>query len=107
MKKLLAMALIGVLSASAAWAEDMQVGIKDHAFTPAELTISTGTKVTWTNHDQDPHTVVQRGAPSGFHSSALDTNDSYSYTFTTPGTYTYFCTLHPAMVGKITVTAGK
>jgi len=90
-----------------AYAEDSQIRIKDHVFTPSTLTISAGTKVTWTNHDQDPHTVVERGIQNPFHSSALDTNDSYSYTFTTPGTYSYFCTLHPMMVGKIIVTTGK
>ena len=108
MKKILyALATCTMMLSASAYAEDTTIGIKEHAFTPATLTVSAGTKVTWTNHDQDPHAVAERGTPMHFHSSALDTNDSYSYTFAAPGTYRYFCTLHPNMVGKIVVTAGK
>ncbi len=82
-------------------ANDQQIGIKDHIFTPSDITITAGTKVTWINHDADPHTVVEEN--NKFHSAALDTNDNYSYTFTTPGTYKYFCTLHPTMLGSVTV----
>jgi len=107
MKTMYALAICTLMLSAPAYAEDSQISIKDHLFTPSTLTISTGTKVTWTNHDQDPHTVVGRSTQQPFHSSALDTNDTYSYTFTEPGTYQYFCTLHPMMVGKIIVTAGK
>jgi plastocyanin len=86
---------------SSAWAQDPKIAIKDHLFVPASITIAAGTKVTWVNKDADPHTVVDQN--NAFHSSALDTNDSYSHTFTAPGTYTYFCTLHPTMIGTIVV----
>lgn len=84
------------------WAEDSKkIEIKDHRYLPDKLTVAAGTKVTWINHDQDPHTVAENNKI--FHSSALDTNDSYAYTFTTPGTYKYFCTLHPTMLGTVIV----
>jgi plastocyanin len=107
MKTIHALAICTLMLSAPAYAEDSQISIKDHLFTPSTLTISAGTKVTWTNHDQDPHTVVESGAPKPFHSSALDTNDTFSYTFTEPGTYKYFCTLHPTMAGKVVVTAVK
>jgi plastocyanin len=60
-----------------------------------------GATVTWVNHDDDAHTVVSTTAL--FRSPGLDTDDSYSYRFTAPGTYQYFCTLHPLMVGTVIV----
>jgi len=107
MRTLRAFAICTLLLSAPAYAEDSQVSIKDHLFTPSVLTINAGTKVTWTNHDQDPHTVVESGTPKPFHSSALDTNDTFSYTFTEPGTYKYFCTLHPTMAGKVVVMPAK
>jgi plastocyanin len=66
--------------------------------------VTVGTKVTWTNHDSTPHTVTS--ADKRFDSSSgLDTNDQYSYVFDKPGTYEYFCSLHPMMVGKVVVSA--
>jgi plastocyanin len=82
-------------------AEASVVEIHDMHFNPVTLTIAAGTKVTWVNEDQTPHTVTDKGRV--FHSAALDTKDSFSYTFATPGEFTYFCTLHPMMVGKIIV----
>ncbi len=78
------------------------VTIDNFTFTPASLTVKAGTTVTWTNKDDIPHGI---GATNnGFkRSPALDTDDSYSFTFTTPGTYQYFCYLHPKMVGTIVV----
>ena len=84
---------------------DQEVVIVNYAFSPVSVTIPVGGKVTWVNHDQVPHTVVEKDKK--FHSSALDTDDSYSFTFNTPGVYQYFCTLHPTMTGTITVTPGK
>lgn len=81
-----------------------QVAIKDYMFEPMALTVAAGTKVTWVNHDDIPHTIVQSAVNKDFRSGALDTNDSYNFTFTKPGTYKYFCTLHPQMVGTIVVT---
>ena len=77
------------------------VRIKDHAFLPSTLTVSVGTTVTWTNEDETPHQVAQTGG--GFKSAALDTDDRYTYKFNKPGTYDYFCPLHPQMRGTIIV----
>jgi len=77
------------------------VQIKAHGYVPDTLTVAPGTKVTWTNTDDDSHTVVD--SKKAFRSSALDTDDTYSFTFNTPGEYDYFCSLHPYMVGKIIV----
>src|SRR6516225_9303950 len=79
------------------------VSIDNFTFTPQTLTVK-GTTVTWTNRDDIPHTVVS--ASNAFKKSgALDTDDSYSFTFTRPGTYQYFCYIHPRMVGSIVVEA--
>jgi plastocyanin len=78
------------------------IAIKDFAFEPATLTVTAGSKVTWTNRDEEPHLIVS--ADGQFHKSqALDTDDSYAAVFAKPGTYTYFCSIHPHMVGKIIV----
>jgi plastocyanin len=77
------------------------VVIHNFHFVPETLTVAAGTTVTWTNTDPDPHSVTDRGR--AFHSAALDTKDTFSYTFTKPGAFTYFCTFHPMMVGKIIV----
>ena len=78
------------------------VTIDNFSFTPASLTVKAGTTVTWTNKDDIPHGI---GATNNAFkkSAALDTDESYSFTFATPGTYQYFCYLHPKMVGTIVV----
>jgi len=101
MKKYLMFVLGLALISTSAWADEQKIDIKNHVFLPENATVAVGTKVTWINHDQDPHTVVERSRK--FNSGAMDTNDSFSFTFTDPGTYKYFCTLHPAMVGTVTV----
>ena len=90
------------LSARAATGATSTVTIDNFTFAPAELTIPANTTVTWINRDDIPHSVVQKDKM--FRSKALDTDDSFSFTFTTPGTFSYFCSLHPHMVGKIIVT---
>jgi plastocyanin len=77
------------------------ITIDNFTFTPKELTIAVGTTVKWVNHDDIPHTVVEK--KTTFRSKALDTDDSYSFTFATAGTFDYFCGLHPHMVGKVIV----
>ena len=77
------------------------VQIRNFAFVPAVVTVKAGTTVTWTNADEDPHTVTATG--KAFHSVALDTGGKYSFTFTRPGEFAYFCSLHPHMMGKIVV----
>jgi plastocyanin len=78
-----------------------EVKIDNFSFTPAQLTIAAGTTVTWTNQDDVPHTVV--GTGGAFKSKALDTDDKFSFTFDKPGTYAYFCGVHPMMTGKVIV----
>jgi plastocyanin len=77
------------------------VVIHNFHFMPEALTVTAGTTVTWTNADSDVHTVTDKGR--AFHSGALDSKDTFSYTFTKPGAFTYSCTFHPMMVGKIVV----
>ncbi len=86
---------------AAAPARAQAVQIHNFAFAPAVLTVAPGTTVTWTNADEDPHTVTATG--KAFHSAALDTGGHYSFTFTRPGDYAYFCSLHPHMIGRIVV----
>ncbi|HUC48835.1 MAG TPA: cupredoxin family copper-binding protein [Xanthobacteraceae bacterium] len=82
------------------------VSIDNFTFTPASLTVKAGTTVTWTNKDDIPHGIA--AANNEFKKSrALDTDDSFSFTFTTPGTYKYFCYIHPHMVGTIVVEAAS
>jgi plastocyanin len=84
---------------SARCAESM-VTIDNFTFAPTKLTVKVGDTVTWKNHDDIPHTIVSAGK---FRSKTLDTDDSYSFTFTASGDYTYFCSLHPHMTGTIKV----
>jgi plastocyanin len=77
------------------------VTIDHFTFTPPELTVAVGTTVKWVNHDDIPHLVVNKD--KAFRSKALDTDDSFSYTFASAGTFDYFCALHPQMVGKVIV----
>jgi plastocyanin len=77
------------------------VRIDNFTFTPPTLVVAPGTTVTWTNADDDAHTVVEKDRK--FKSGALDTDDTFTQTFTAPGEYEYFCSLHPRMVGKIVV----
>ncbi len=79
------------------------VTIDNFTFNPQRLTVTAGATVTWTNKDDIPHVVA--AASALFRSKALDTDDSYSFTFTAPGTYPYFCSLHPHMTGTIVVEA--
>jgi len=78
-----------------------KVVVKDFKFMPTPLTVKAGSTVTWTNQDDDVHTVVSD--TGAFKSGAMDTNDSYSFKFDEPGTYHFTCSLHPRMVGTIVV----
>ena len=79
------------------------ITIDNFAFAPQTITVAAGTTVTWTNHDDEPHTVTSADNPRLFKSSALDSDDSFSFTFATPGTFKYFCSIHPQMVGTVVV----
>ena len=87
----------------AAHAADATVHIDNFSFGPAELTVAPGTTVTWTNRDDIPHTVVGAASPPWAKSPPMDTDGSFRFTFTRPGTYKYFCSLHPHMEGTIIV----
>jgi plastocyanin len=77
------------------------VSIENFNFVSATLTVPAGTTVVWTNHDDVDHTVT--ASDNSFTSAAIPTEGQYSYTFTTPGTYAYFCAIHPFMTGKVIV----
>ena len=97
-----AMLAFGAVAAQDATKKDAnEITIDNFTFTPKELTIAVGTTVKWVNHDDIPHTVVEK--KTTFRSKALDTDDSYSFTFTSAGTFDYFCGLHPHMVGQVIV----
>ena len=104
-RKILAGAALAalLLAASPARAADAAVTIDNFTFSPARITVAPGTKVTWTNHDDIPHTVTNAKDARVFKSPPLDTNDTFSYVFATPGTYGYFCSLHPHMRGTVVV----
>ncbi len=98
---LLVAILAGRQTTSAAASPDAEVKIDNFAFTPAKLTVPAGTQVTWTNRDDIPHTVVSDD--KSIKSKALDTDEKFTFTFTKPGTYSYFCSIHPKMQGTIVV----
>jgi plastocyanin len=100
----LAVAIAAIsLPAVAAQAADLEVKIDNFTFTPQRLTVKAGTTVTWINEDDIPHTVTS--SSKAFKSKALDTDDKFSFTFTTPGAYEYFRSLHPHMTGAVVVDA--
>jgi plastocyanin len=102
----LAVMLVGApraVAAQPAPAVAAEVEIDQFAFVPQRMTVKAGTTVTWANDDDTPHTVAS--SSKLFKSKALDTKDKFSFTFTTPGTYAYFCSLHPHMTGVVVVEA--
>jgi plastocyanin len=102
-----AFAVAATLPAASARAAETEVKIEvkidNFAFAPQRIVVQAGTTVTWTNADDAPHTIVS--TTKLFKSSALDTEDKFSFTFATPGTYDYFCSLHPHMTGTVVVEA--
>jgi plastocyanin len=85
-----------------AWSsESTQIGIDNFKFAPTPLTISPGTEVTWTNHDDIPHSIVVNAL--GVHSKTMDTDATFSYKFDKAGTFFYVCGLHPFMQAKVVV----
>jgi plastocyanin len=79
----------------------VDVKIDNFSFTPATVTVKTGTQIIWTNGDDIPHTVVSED--QNFKSKVLDTDEKFSFTASKPGTYSYFCSIHPKMTGKVVV----
>ena len=96
-------AAAATLPAASARAPETEVKIDNFAFAPQRIVVQAGTTVTWVNADDAPHTVAS--STKVFKSGALDTEDKFSFTFTTPGTYEYFCSLHPHMTGTVVVEA--
>jgi plastocyanin len=82
-------------------ASSVEVKIDNFSFGPATVTVPAGTTVTWTNRDDIPHTVVSDDKV--FKSKVMDTDEKFSFTFEKPGTYGYFCSVHPKMTGKVVV----
>lgn len=102
-------ALLLALSAPPAHAVQPHAGgthavpIRQYAYQPATMTIRVGDTVTWTNEDQAPHDVVTSAGPAALQSPMLETGQSWTYTFTVAGTYSYYCSIHPDMRAQITV----
>jgi plastocyanin len=102
----LAVAALLVLSAARAKSEDTktsptEVRVDNFSFGPETLTVPLNSTVTWVNKDDVPHVIASTDGV--FKSRALDTDDRYSYTFAKAGTYSYYCSIHPKMVGRVVV----
>jgi plastocyanin len=100
------LAVGGGFALSGAQADDQvanQIVIDNFAFGPQSLTVKAGTTVVWINRDEEPHTVVYSGEARLFRSKPLDTNDKFSFRFSQPGTYKYYCSVHPHMTGVVIV----
>ena len=94
-----------MITAAPVQAENAEVKIDNFTFNPKQVTVKAGDTVTWVNHDDIPHTVTSKTMV--FRSKALDSDDKFSFTFTAPGSFDYFCSLHPMMTGTIVVEAAK
>jgi len=90
-------------NSSSSAVETDTVSIKNFAFSPVNISVKAGTKVTWTNNDSATHTVTETDGKTGPSSGNLNNGDSYSFTFTKPGIYHYDCAIHPNMTGTVTV----
>ena len=100
---MLPLPLTAAVPLGVAWAEDGAITIDNFTFSPAVLTVPVGAKVVWTNRDDMPHSVVSAESPPVFKSHPLDTDDMFAMVFDKPGTYRYFCGLHPHMGGTVVV----
>ncbi|MGX5214982.1 cupredoxin domain-containing protein [Streptomyces violaceus] len=105
MSAVLTLLALPLLPAGQASAASYSVTMKGYAFSPASLSVPAGSTVTWTNQDTAPHDVKTTSGPVSVHSPMLDKGQSWSFTFTTAGSYGYVCTVHPNMTAGITVRA--
>lgn len=96
-----AFGLTSTAFAAAAQKADSEVKIDNFTFGPGTMTVQMGTTITWTNHDDIPHTVMSTDGV--FRSKALDTDEKFSYTFSKAGVYQYYCSIHPKMTGQVVV----
>jgi plastocyanin len=93
-------------AAPAASGKTVNVEIMSYQYSPSSVTVAVGDTVVWTNHDQAPHTVTIDSGPDKFSSPNIAQGQSFSYTFTKAGSYTYYCAVHPDMKAGLTVTGG-
>ena len=101
-RALLCILLGGPIVPLMAWSDEgNQIGIDNFKFSPNPLTISQGTEITWTNHDDIPHSIVMNAL--GVHSKPLDSDGKFTYKFDKTGTFFYVCGLHPFMQAKVVV----
>ncbi|MEU0193217.1 cupredoxin family copper-binding protein [Streptomyces afghaniensis] len=105
MSAVLTLLALPLLPAGQASAASYSVTMKGYAFSPASLSVPAGSTVTWTNQDTAPHDVKTTSGPVSIHSPMLDKGQSWSFTFSTAGSYGYVCTVHPNMTAGITVRA--
>ena len=91
----------GTLAAEDKAPAEIAVGIENFSFAPGTVTVPAGSTVRWSNKDDSPHNIAAED--KSFRSKTLDTDDHFSYTFARPGTYKYYCSLHPRMTGTIVV----
>jgi amicyanin len=94
---------VALLAPQPAAAATQHVMMAQYAYSPATLTVRAGDTVTWTNHDEAAHDVVTSSGPASFRSPLLQTNQSWSFTVTVPGTYAYYCSVHPDMRAQVVV----
>jgi plastocyanin len=95
------LALAALTAAHTSASSAVAIGIQEFTFAPRVLTVPVGTTVTWTNHDEEPHTITS--ATRAFSSAGLSNEETFAQTFTHPGTYEYFCALHPHMKAVVIV----
>ena len=99
----LAGGLLLAMPISRSRAAESTIGIDNFSFAPALLSVAVGTVVTWTNHDDIPHSVVCPALK--FRSHVLDTDQTFTFQFDQNGEFDYFCGLHSHMKGKVVVAA--
>ena len=95
-------AIAGEMKNDESTTKQNRIEIKDFAFNPQTITVKSGETVTWINRDEEPHTIVSVGKQFK-KSTALDTDQEFTITVGAPGTYDYFCSVHPKMTGTIVV----
>jgi plastocyanin len=102
----LALGTVGAIAQQVAATGSAEIVIQNFHFLPPTLAVAAGTAVTWSNHDEEPHNVVNApdaGQPRIFRSQAIDGGDKYTFVFDKPGTYKYICAVHPHMQGTVIV----
>lgn len=96
-----ALVIPAIFATASPSAPTVDINITKFAFVPKEITVSPGTKIIWTNHDETPHTVTSND--KSFASKGLDTDDKFERVFASEGDFTYYCTVHPFMTGVVHV----